>query len=59
MTGTIDWHNGGLAQASLPSGESLALSVYLVTNGEAEAALDYQIRSSVNGETSGQAVLGH
>lgn len=58
MTGTIDWHNRGLAQAVLPSGEALALSVHLMTDGDSEAALDYRIRSSAGGESTGQAVLG-
>lgn len=58
MTGKIDWHNRGLAQAVLPSGESIAFSVLLVTDGPSEAALEYLIRSSVSGESTGRAVLG-
>jgi uncharacterized repeat protein (TIGR03803 family) len=58
MTGKIDWHNRGLAQAVLPSGESIAFSVLLVTDGPSDAALEYLIRSSVSGESTGQAVLG-
>jgi uncharacterized repeat protein (TIGR03803 family) len=58
MTGKIDWHNRGLAQAVLPSGESIAFSVLLETDGPSGAALEYLIRSSVSGESAGRAVLG-
>lgn len=58
MTGKIDWHNRGLAQVVLPSGESIAFSVLLVTDGPSDAALEYLIRSSVSGESAGRAVLG-
>lgn len=58
MTGKIDWHNRGLAQVVLPSGESIAFSVLLETDGPSDVALEYLIRSSVSGELTGRAVLG-
>ena len=58
MSGKIDWHNRGLAQIVLPSGESIAFSVLLETEGPSDAALEYLIRSSVSGESTGRAVLG-
>lgn len=58
MSGKIDWHNRGLAQVVLPSGEAIAFSVLLVTDGPSDVALEYLIRSSVGGESGGRAVLG-